>query len=89
LGAVIAAIHGVSADKDVRFWSFIRYISVNHPSILGVELKPEMQEKCDAVLQQAQIPNVTLRPSPKEEWEARRKKGSKKRWWEFWKGSTT
>lgn len=62
LGGVVAAIHQASDDKDLCFWSFIRYISVNHPSILGVELSPERLVKCDALLERANIPLVELPP---------------------------
>lgn len=67
LGGVIAAIHAVSNDDELCFWTFIWYISTNHSSILSVDLDPDLQDQCDAILQQAQLPNVTMRPSPRGE----------------------
>ena len=71
LGRVVAAIHVASTDDKLCFWAFIRYISLHHFSILGVDLKPDVQVKCDAILAQARLPQVTMRPSPREEWEAK------------------
>jgi len=88
LGGVVAAIHGVSTDDELSFWAFIRYISTNHPLILAVDLKPDLQAKCDAILKQARLPDVTMRPSPREEWEAKQKSIGRKRWWQFWKPSS-
>ncbi|MCA8986967.1 MAG: hypothetical protein KDA78_04970 [Planctomycetaceae bacterium] len=85
LGGVVAAIHEVSADDEICFWAFIRYVSVNHPSILSVDLNPDAEVKCDEVLKQAHLPDVTLRPSPSAEWKAKRKGSGNKRWWQFWK----
>ena len=85
LGGVVAAIHAVSTDDELCFWAFIRYVSTNHSSILGADIKPDVQDKCDIILKQARLPDVTIRPSPREEWEAKPK--GKKRWWQFWKSS--
>ena len=85
LGGVVAALHEASADDELCFWAFIRYISLHHSSILGVELKPEVQSKCDALLEQTRLPDVTMRPSPREQQEAKQKRNGKRRWWQFWK----
>lgn len=87
-GEVIATLHQATSDETLRFWTFIRYISVNHPSILGVELNAEVQQQCDALLAQVELPPVTMRPSPREQWEAEQQSKPDKRWWEFWKSST-
>lgn len=63
LGNVVTAIHQVCGDEQLCFWAFIRYISQNHPSILGVTLEPKVAQKCDEILQQTRLPEVTLRPS--------------------------
>lgn len=59
-GEVIQAIHRVCDDKEIRFWSFIRYISLHHQDILGVNLPEEQQKECDAVLAKADPPTVTV-----------------------------
>ena len=84
LGAAIAAIHEESSDDELCFWTFIHYVSINHPSLLGVDLKPELKATCEDLLQRVALPEVTLRPSLKEELRAQRAK-SGKRWWQFWK----
>jgi hypothetical protein len=85
LGAVVAAIHRVSSDEQLCFWTVIRYISLHHPTILGVNLDPDIQGKCDALLAQVALPSVSLHPSPREEWAAQLERKKNKRWWEFWK----
>jgi hypothetical protein len=79
-GQVVAAIHANSEDAELCFWTFIRYISVHHSSILGVKLAPELGAKCDALLQQTRLPKVSLVPS-----NAKIAKDSKKPWWQFWR----
>jgi hypothetical protein len=65
LGSVIKAIAPHSSDPAERFWTFIEYISVNHPSILKVNLTAEAKARCDTILAEASPPAVTLEPSPR------------------------
>ena len=58
LGDVVEAIHAVSDDPQVCFWTFIHYVSENHSSILQVELGDEMLEQAEAILAEAEIPEV-------------------------------
>ena len=58
LGQVVKTIHSASSDEELCFWTFIRYISVDHSSILSVKLDPEMQTQCDQLLQQVDLPPV-------------------------------
>ena len=82
LGKVIEKIRAVVTDDELSFWTFIRYVSVHHSSILGVDLNPEMAAKCDAVLSQIQLPEIQIEPGR----ESIGKLGNKtKRWWQFWK----
>ncbi|MEZ6111515.1 MAG: hypothetical protein R3C99_10905 [Pirellulaceae bacterium] len=62
-GKVVAAIHAKSDDAELCFWTFIRYVSINHSSILGVDLNPEIAQTCDTLLSQISLPEVTLTPS--------------------------
>lgn len=82
-GKVVTAIRAACSDDELCFWSFIRYVSTNHAEILGVNLEPEMQLKCDQLLRQARVPEVTVHPPPREK--SRRKGKSKSRWWPFGK----
>jgi hypothetical protein len=86
-GKVVAAIREKSLDRELCFWAFIRYVSLKLPSILGVELKPDIERRCDQLLEQVRLPPVTIRTSPREELQATRKR--KKRWWQFWKRNGT
>jgi hypothetical protein len=61
-GEVVRAIHRVCEDDQLRFWSFLRFVSVNH-SILGVRMPPEQAAECDAVLARAHPPPVTVKKS--------------------------
>jgi hypothetical protein len=84
-GKVVAAIHAKSDDPELCFWTFIRYISMNHSSILGVELKPDLAEKCDALLASLSLPDVKLTPSPAKLRKEQATASPKKPWWQFWR----
>lgn len=62
-GEVVRAIRRVCEDDQLRFWSFIRFVSLHHNDILGVQMPPEQQAECDAVLGRAQPPPVTVEES--------------------------
>jgi hypothetical protein len=62
-GNVIRAIRRICDDDQLRFWAFIRFVSVNHPTILRVELSPDDQARCDAVLERAHPPSVAVEES--------------------------
>lgn len=62
-GEVVRAIRRVCDDAPLRFWSFIRFVSVNHPDVLGVQMPPEQQSECDAVLIRAHPPAVVFEES--------------------------
>jgi hypothetical protein len=66
-GKVVAAIHAQSDDTELCFWTFLRYISTNHSSILRVELKPDAAEQCDLLLSRISLPAITLTPSPSKQ----------------------
>jgi hypothetical protein len=67
-GAVIKAIAGRTKDQDLRFWSFIEYVSRNHPDILSVKLEPEVRERVEMVLSELEVPPVQVRPRPRMRW---------------------
>jgi hypothetical protein len=62
-GKVIRALRPVCADDQLRFWSFIRFVSVNYSDVLGVEMPPEREAACDAVLARANPPPVVVEES--------------------------
>jgi hypothetical protein len=86
-GKVVSAIHSKSDDAELCFWTFIRYISLNHSSILGVDLKSDLAQKCDALLESISLPKVTMTPSQSKLEKEKVQSSSIKRWWQFWKRS--
>ena len=78
-GEVIRAICRVCEDDYLRFWSFIRFVSVHHSDILEAQLQSEVEAECDAVLARAQPPPVTVEaPFSFEKWlQELLRKGSK------------
>jgi hypothetical protein len=62
-GEVVRAIRRVCDDGQLRFWSFIYYVSTRHPDVLGVKLPEDEQERCAAVLARASPPAVTVKES--------------------------
>ena len=85
-GRVVAAIQENSEDRELCFWTFIRYISLNHSSILGVELDPELAHKCDSLLSQTSLPPVEFTATDtKFGHEQTVPSGSKRPWWMFWR----
>lgn len=90
-GDVVRAIRRVCDDDQLRFWSFIRYVSVNHPDVLGVNQSPEQQSACDAVLARAHPPPVSVEESPRNRFcrpsetaEESETPPAKRPWWRFW-----
>lgn len=92
LGAVVESIHEASDDRELCFYTFIHYVSVNYPEILAAELKPEARARVEEFLTRLSLPVVTIRPSPRgtrsRKENATGASGQRpKQWWEFWKRS--
>lgn len=62
-GAVVRAIRAVCLDEQLRFWSFLRVVSLRHSEILSVRLAPEQARSCDEVLSRADPPVVVVHES--------------------------
>ena len=62
-GTVVASIRRVCDDDQLRFWSFIHYVSTRHPALLGVNLPAEQRERCEAVVARANPPPITVEES--------------------------
>jgi hypothetical protein len=62
-GEVVRAIRRVCEEDELRFWSFISFVSSHHPEILHVELPPEAAGRCADVLTRANPPPVVVRES--------------------------
>ena len=65
LGKVIGYIRERTADDELRFWAFIRYVAIHHTSILDVKLQPELESQCDELLARGCLPRVKLDPPTK------------------------
>ena len=90
-GSIIQQIREVCGDDEVRFCTFLHYISENYPTILNIDLKPEMSAKVLEVLECVDLPRIMLEQAdprhaayPKQGSDAERKHGTKK-WWQFWR----
>jgi hypothetical protein len=62
-GAVVRAIRRVCEEDELRFWSFISFVSSHHADILHVDLDPEVAGRCAEVLACADPPPVVVRES--------------------------
>jgi hypothetical protein len=67
-GAVVKSINRVCVERELRFWSFIYFVSTHHPDILHVELARKRQAKCEDVIERAKPPPVEVMPSPAARW---------------------
>jgi hypothetical protein len=91
-GEVVRAIRRACDDDQLRFWSFIRYVSVNRPEVLGVSQPPEQQAECDAVLARGNPPPVVVEESglrrlaslPETYGEPGSRPQVRRPWWRFW-----
>ena len=59
-GDVIKAIRLSCDDDDLRFWAFVRYVSVHHPDILQIKQPEAEQQECDGILTRASPLEVTV-----------------------------
>ena len=59
-GEVIRSIRRVCDDDRLRFWSFIYFVSTNHPNVLRANLTADLQQRCTEVLARAKPPSVTI-----------------------------
>jgi hypothetical protein len=62
-GAVVASIRRVCDDDQLRFWSFIHYVSTRHPEVLTVNMPAEQRERCEDVVARADPPPVNVEES--------------------------
>jgi len=62
-GAVLRAIRAITSKPDEGFWSFIRYISLEHPTILRVDFAQHAVQRLDEILGATHLPPVTVRKS--------------------------
>jgi hypothetical protein len=62
-GKVIATMRAASDDNELRFWSFLHYISEEHPSILRIQIAPAFQARIREFLATLTLPPVHVEPS--------------------------
>jgi hypothetical protein len=62
-GEVVCSIRRVCEDDQLRFWSFIHYVSTRHPEILGVDMAADKRDRCEEVVARANPPPVTVEES--------------------------
>jgi hypothetical protein len=86
-GAVIQTINGSVPDTGIRFWTFMEYVSTEHPGILRLELKGDAANEIPAVLSSLTLPPVEMIPGRNGiDWnQARDNAVRTRRWWQFWR----
>jgi len=67
-GAVVKSINRVCVERNLRFWSFIYFVSTHHPDILHVELPRKRRTRCEDIIERAKPPPVEVVPSPAARW---------------------
>lgn len=62
LGNVIKAINEAdeTQDQSLRLWTFLRYVTVNHPEILTIEMDESSRQTCETLLSSANIPSIEV-----------------------------
>jgi hypothetical protein len=66
LGLVIQRIRKICDDDQVRFWTFLYYISENHSSILSLqEVEPKMKSTAIELLSRIELPQIDMRKEDK------------------------
>ena len=60
LGKVIESINAQTDDKDIRFWTFISYISKNHDNILSADTPDEIQTSVSDLLSKLDLPTFEI-----------------------------
>ena len=81
-GSVIKEINSHCDDQTKCYRTFIYYISQNHPNILRVEMKAEMEVEVEAIIAKCTLPSVVIEDS--HELLQEREIESDKPWWKFW-----
>ncbi len=67
LGLVIQRIREICDDDQVRFWTFLYYISKNHPSILSLqEVEPKMKNTAIELLSRIELPQIDMRKEDRD-----------------------
>ncbi len=62
-GNVIKAIQNASPDDPVeRYWAFLQYVSIHHPSILTIDLNEDIAKRVERVLAAISVPPIALKP---------------------------
>ncbi len=64
-GSIIQQIRQVRDDDELRFWTFLHYVSENYPTILSIDSKPEMSATVHKVLERVDLPRITLEQVPR------------------------
>jgi hypothetical protein len=62
-GSVVEAIRKVSDDDVGGFWTFIRYVSAHHPSILTANVPPDLVDRVNAITAKVEWPKENQPPA--------------------------
>ena len=60
-GVVVKTINNTCEDGNTRFWTFLYYISEEHPELLQVTLDPAIEDQVIDAYWDLELPEMTVR----------------------------
>jgi hypothetical protein len=60
-GAVVAALHDATEDRQLSTAAFLYYVTTHHPQLLTVDFTRGGRERIEALLAGLTLPSVTIR----------------------------
>jgi len=91
-GAVVKLINSNVEDSEIRFWTFLTFVSERHSEVMKATPPPAIAEQVKSLYERLDFPQVELLPGLKtqqtEEPPPEEEGRQKKRWWQFWKQDT-
>lgn len=63
-GSVVEAIRKASDDDQAGFWTFIRYVSTHHSSILNAKVPAELADRVNEITARVEWPQESQPPAP-------------------------
>jgi len=89
-GQIVKLINRNTEDPQVRFWTFMHYVTLNHSDLLSAGLPEEIAEQVKSVYASLEFPPVEILPgrrgpaaNAKRERPPSQNGPPQKRWWHF------
>ena len=96
-GAVVTLINERVSDKDIRFWTFMYYVSEAHSDLLHITPPEPLAEQVMRLYGELQFPPVEVLPGIRNRDDSKSGGGEQtgsggsaaeqagKKWWQFWR----